>query len=572
MKTIMTRWPEGRPDTIDYPEVPVFEILDQTAARVPHRRAIVFAGMEMTFGELKQLSDRFAAALADMGVSPGDRVAIHMPNCPQFAVAYYGILKCGAIFTPISPLYTGREMEHQLKDSGATVLLSLDLIFSEEIKAAVANSDVKTIITTSLADCYTPVTLPTKLLGKLPVPDTIDFVELVAKYDPVPPEVTINPKEDLAHLAYTGGTTGPSKGCMITHYNVVVNVLQAAHWGAGGHFVIQDGRFEREPLPDYEPKDYEVPRDKGRAVCVVPWFHAMGAIGYLNLPIHGGVTQVVFPRLDEDQFLNAVEEYRATSLGGAPQLYIPLMNHPRIKEIDLSSIATIASGSAPLPLEIIEKIQAAISGGIVIEAYGMTECTMMATSNPPSRTDFKAGTVGLPVFDTKIKIIDPEGNELGVGEEGEICIKGPQVAQGYWNRPEESANTFRDGWVHSGDVGKIDEDGYLTIVDRIKDMVIYKGYNVYPRELEEVLFEHPDIIDAAVVAKPDAAGGEIPKAFVQKADGSTLTEQEIIDFAAERLAPYKKIREVTFVGELPRSGAGKVLKTELKKMVVKEAS
>ncbi len=567
MKTITTYWPEGRPESMEYPEVPVFEILEQTAARVPHRRAIVFGGMEMTFGELKDLSDRFAAALTARGVTKGDRVAIHMPNCPQFAVAYYGILKCGAVFTPVSPLYTARELGHQIRDAGARILLSLDLIYSDEIRETVADSEVETVITTSLADCYNPVTRPTKLIGKLPVPDTLDFADLLAQYDPASPAVSIDPRNDLAHLAYTGGTTGPSKGCMITHYNVVTNVLQVSHWGAGGRFVIAEGKFERELPNGYEPRDFEIPRDKGRAICVVPWFHAMGAIGYLNLPVYGGVTQVVFPRLDEEQFLNAIDEYRPTSLGGAPQLFIPLMNHPRLKEIDLSSIVNVASGSAPLPLEIIDRIRAAISDGIIIEAYGMTECTMMATANPPSRTDFKAGTVGLPVFDTEIKIIDSDGNELEVGEEGEICIKGPQVARGYWNRPEETANTFRDGWIHSGDVGKIDEDGYLTIVDRIKDMVIYKGYNVYPRELEEVLFEHPDIIDAAVIGKPDAAGGEIPVAFIRKAEEATLSEQEVMDFAAQRLAPYKKIRQIVFVAELPRSGAGKVLKTELKKQI-----
>lgn len=559
-------WPEGWPKSLNYPEIPVFEMLDQTAARVPNRRAIVFGGMELTYGELKQLVDRFAAALTDLNVKKGDRVAVHLPNCPQFAIAYYGLLKTGAVYTPLSPMLSPREAKHQLIDSGAETLVSLDLLYPG-IQEVVGESNVRTVITTSIADCYTPIISPTKLLGKFPVPDTLDMVELLKKYEPLQTAVEIDPKTDLAHIAYTGGTTGLSKGVMLPHYNVVANTLQFACWANGAQTEYKDGVLNYTFPPGVDPQDRLVVRDQETSLVVVPWFHAMGTVGYLNNPVVSGITMIVFPRFDAVEYIEAIVKYNATMLGGAPQLYIPLINLPDFEKYDLTGVKFAVSGAAPLPLVVLEKLQNAFSGAL-LEAYGLTEVSMGAAANPPEKGKIKAGSVGLPVFDTELKTIDiATGEDLPSGEEGEICIKGPQVMTGYWNRPEATADVLADGWLKTGDIGREDEDGYFYITDRKKDMIIYKGYNVYPRELEEVVFEHPAVRQCAVVGKSDPVGGEIPVAFIELHEGADATEENIMDYVNGQVAPYKKIREVYFMDAIPVSAAGKVLRKELREQV-----
>ncbi|MBI9077995.1 MAG: long-chain fatty acid--CoA ligase [Desulfatibacillum sp.] len=561
-------WPDGWPQTLNYPPVPVFKLMDQTAARVPDRLAIIFGGMELTYSELKNLCDRFANALVSLGVGKGDMVAIHLPNCPQFAIAYYGTLKTGAAFTPVSPLLSSKEVEHQLNDSGAKVFISLDLLYPG-VAEAVAKTSVKNVITTSIADCYNAIIQPLKPLGKYPAVGTLDMAELLAKYLPDPLEVEIDVEKDLAHLAYTGGTTGVSKGVMLTHRNVLCNVLQFACWFAGAQLGREeDGTFGPVYPPGVDPKtDRIAAPDAETLLVVVPWFHAMGTVAYLNNPIYGGTTMVVFPRFDPVEYITAIGKYKATSLGGAPQLYVPLVNLPNFKDYDLSSIKMAGSGAAPLPVPVLNQLEESFSG-IILEAYGLTEVSMGATSNPPIKGSTKAGSVGLPIFDTEVIIANPAtGAELPLGEEGEVCIKGPQVMQGYWNRPEATADVLKDGWLRTGDIGRMDEDGFLFITDRIKDLIIYKGYNVYPRQLEEVLYDHPAVENAAVVGKKDPDVGELPIAFIQLRAGMKATEQEIIEFTNSRVAAYKKLRGIVFVGEIPVSGAGKVLKRELRKQL-----
>lgn len=558
-------WPPQWPKNLNYPDRPVHMFLEDTAQRVPNRIAIHFGGMVLTYGELKALVDRFATALAGLGIQKGERFAIHLPNMPQFAIAYYAVMKIGAVFTPLSPLLSPREITHQLNDSGAKNLLSLDLLYPG-IASVIPESPIERIITTSIGDCYNAVIAPLKPIGKLPVPDTMDMAELIKNNQPAPPAVEINVNKDLAHVAYTGGTTGVSKGVMLTHKNVVSNTLQFGCWLNGAQLDIQKDRVVLIYPEGVDPeKDRPVVRDKEIALVVVPWFHAMGTIGYLNQMVSGGTTMVVFPRFDPLEYIEAVNKFSATTLGGAPQLYVPLVNMPGFEKYDLSKIKLIASGAAPLPLTVLDSMRKSFSKSVVIEAYGLTECSMGATANPPIPELTKIGSVGMPVFDTECKVVDPNtGAELRPGQVGEICIKGPQVMSGYWNRPEATAEVLKDGWLYTGDIGKEDEDGYFFITDRIKDMIIYKGYNIYPRELEEVLFSHPAVEMCAVIGKPDVQAGEIPVAFVKLLAGQQAIAEELIEFVNKQVAAYKKLREVIFKDMIPVSAAGKVLKRELR--------
>ena len=562
-------WPEGWPRSLNYPEIPVHAFLDQTANRAPNRIAIIFGGMELTYAELKELSDRFAAALDHMGVQKGDRVAIHLPNMPQFAIAYYGAIRIGAVFTPLSPLLSPREVRHQLSDSGAETLISLDLLFPG-IQPIISETAIKRIITTSIADCYNAIIAPVKPLGKMEVPDTIDMAPLLKQHEPLEKEIPIDVKKDLVHLAYTGGTTGASKGVMLTHANVAANVLQYGNWASGSQVEWVDGVLKAVYPPGVDPKrDRIIARDQETALVVVPWFHAMGTVGYLNAQVYGGNTMVVFPRFDPREYLDAVVKYRATMLGGAPQLFIPLINLPDFDSYDLSSIKIAASGAAPLAMPVLEKMLDAFTDGVVQEGWGLTECSMGATANPPDREAIRPGSVGLPVYDTECKVIDAAtGKDLPPGSEGELCIRGPQVMQGYWKRPEASAEILKDGWLLTGDIGHEDEDGFIYITDRKKDMIIYKGYNVYPRELEEVIFEHPAVQQCAVVGKPDLDTGEYPVAFVELKQGAQATREEIMEHTNTQIGHYKKIRDVVFMETIPVSGAGKVLKRDLREHLI----
>jgi long-chain acyl-CoA synthetase len=524
--------------------------------------------MELTYGELKGLSDRFSAALDDMGVRKGDCVAIHLPNMPQFAIAYYGAIRLGAVFTPLSPLLSPREAAYQLNDSGAETLISLDLVFPG-IQSIIPETAVKRVITTSIADCYNAIIAPLKPLEKIDVPDTIDMAPLLKQYQPFDREVEINVKKDLVHLAYTGGTTGVSKGVMLTHFNVVANVIQFVSWPSGAQVEMVDGVVKQVFPPGVDPiKDRLVARDQETALVVVPWFHAMGTVGFLNTVICGGTTMVVFPRFEATEYLDAVAKYKPTALGGAPQLFIPLINHPDFDSYDLSGIKIAASGAAPLAMSVLDKMLDAFSGGVVQEAWGLTECTMGATANPPDRKAIRQGSVGIPVFDTECKVIDTAtGEDLPPGSEGELCIRGPQVMQGYWKKPEATAEVLKDGWLLTGDIGREDEDGFFYITDRKKDLIIYKGYNVYPREIEELIFKHPAVQQCAVVGKLELETGEAPVAFVELKQGAEATSEEIMEYINPQVAHYKKIREVIFMDAIPVSVAGKVLKKDLRELL-----
>lgn len=558
-------WPKDWPKTLSYPEVPAHAFLDQSADRVPNRIAIIFEGMELTFSELRELSNRFAGALHALGVSKGDRVAIHLPNCPQFVIAYYGILKVGAVFTPLSPHLVDREALAQLNDSGAETLISLDTLFPS-IQSIIPETRVKQVVTTSFADCYSDINAVVKPVKKVEQPDKLDMISLLKKHEANFPDISFDVHEDLAHIGYTGGTTGIPKGVMVTHYNVVVNVLQNACWVHGAGIEVVDGVLQLVYPPGVDPaRDRIVCQDREMALAVIPFFHAFGIILNLNMHIFNGTTLVIHSLFDPGEVLESIVKHKISLIAGSPQLFIPLTNFSDFTSYDLSSIKLANLGAAPASPTLLDRLKEAFSNGVIAEGFGMTECTVGAIVNPPIPSLTRIGSIGLPFPDTECRMVDlVTGEPLPVGEEGELCIRGPQIMKGYWNKPDETAATLKDGWLHTGDVGREDEDGYFYITDRLKDMIIYKGYNVYPAELEAILSSHPAVQRCAVVGKPHSEFGEIPVAFVELKAGESATREKLIEYTNAQVAHYKKLRDVIFMDPIPVSPAGKILKRDLR--------
>ena len=559
-------WPKCNPRSLNYPEIPVFQILRSTAARLPFRIAIIFDSLEITYSELLALCERFANALAGLGVKKGDRVAIHLPNSPQFAVAYYATLMNGAIFTPCSPLMVEREMEYQLNDAGAETIITLDLFYPTVMKA-VPKTKVKNVIVAAIPDIFPPLLTAIKPpLVKKEFAGTLDFTSLLKAHEPKAPEVTIEPKKDLAHLAYTGGTTGVSKGVMLTHFNVVANVLQVGYWSGGGDVSYKDGILDVVRMEGDRAEDHLIPFGKGKALVVVPWFHAMGTVGYLNNLILSGMTMVVFPRFDPGQYLQAIEKYEANTIGGAPQLFIPLVNHPDFKKYNLSSIRLVASGAAPLPVPVLNQMLQNFSG-VVAEGYGLTEVSMASNLNPPYRDGVKAGSVGTapPGYGNQNRGLGNGNPGLAPGEVGEVCIKGPQVMQGYWNKPEETKDiSATAGYTPGTSAARTRKDIFTSWTARrtcssTRDTTFTRG---------TWKSSWPSIrrcSSARWWGRRDLEAGEIPVAFVVLKQGTSATAEELMEYCGQNVSAYKKIRQIIFKPQLPVSGAGKILKTELRK-------
>jgi len=538
--------PPGLPAHLDYPLTDIGAILRGAAIRYGERVAFHHDGAELTYTELLARAAQVANGLHAHGIGDDDVVAVHMPNCLDYPAVYYGILLAGAVFTPANPLLPPEDLAFQLTDSGAAAVVTWGL--AAQVLAAVRDRLPARLIVTVDAELPDAVPLPALREGQ---PDT-------------PPAVTIDPATHLAHLAYTGGTTGRSKGVELTHRHVVTNVLQTACWSSGSVPVLtEDGDLLLDQIGSAQ--DWPTRHGSGVMVNLTPWFHAMGVIGYLSVPLLAGFTIVIHQRFEPGAFLADLERFHATMIGGAPPVFAALMRHPDFTSRDLSAIRGLSSGAAPLPLPVLDALQGRFPDALIGEGYGLTEVTMMATANPSWRSGVrKAGTVGVAAYDTEVRVVDLDGAPLPTGERGEVCIRGPQVMQGYLHRPEATAEVLSDGWLRTGDIGTFDTDGYLSIVDRAKDMLLYKGYNVFPRELEELLHAHPAVAGAAVVGRPDAEVGELPVAFVVLVPGAAVTAAELQENVNTQVVPYKKLREVHLVAAIPVSAAGKVLRRELR--------
>ncbi len=547
-KPWLKHYEEGVPPEVEIPDIPLFGILDRTAAKYPAHVALSFMGATVTYRELLAQANAFAAAMAALGVKKGDRVAIHLPNCPQFVVAYYGILKAGGIIVPCNPLYVEREMESQLNNSGAEVIITLSRFYPLIAKIR-DKTRLRHVISTNIKE-YFPGKL--KLLftlfkekkdgHRVEVPrdgKTHQFADLLKTHaGSAPPKVEINPADDLAVLMYTGGTTGVPKGAMLTHRNLLANACQTAGW------------FTRL-------------KEGGESVLtVLPLFHSYGMTTCLNLGIMSGAKLILQPQFVLKDVLATIHTQKPTLFPGVPTMYVAINNYPEISKYDLRSITACISGAAALPVEVQTKFEA-LTGGRLVEGYGLSEASPVTHSNPLFGNR-KAGSIGLPFPNTTAKIVDIEtGEDLPLGEIGELAVTGPQIMKGYWNNPEETALMLRGEWLYTGDIARMDDEGYFYIVDRKKDMIIAGGYNIYPREVEEVLYTHPKVQEAAVASVPDAYRGETVKAFIVLKAGETATPEEIIEFCKGKMAKYKLPTKVEFREALPKTLIGKILRRVL---------
>jgi long-chain acyl-CoA synthetase len=546
------------PKTLEpYPHESLFAILEAATGRHPDLPALAWFGAHMPYGELLEEVERCSAMLAGLGVAKGDRVALIVPNSPPYVIAYYAAQRIGAIAVGNNPLYTKREMEHQLRDAEPKVVLVADLLYADFADILATLKDCTTIVT-RLND-YMP--LVKKLLAPVavfrkqqraagkpwpPVPkgaDVLRWNDVMRRRDPIPPVATVDPRADPAVLIYTGGTTGIAKGAMLSHDNITANARQATAWISG----IEDG--------------------KDSMLAALPFFHSYGMLA-MNVAMLNAMKLIPVPNpRDLHMVLELIAKEHATIFPGVPRLYIAVNEHPQTPKFDLKSIKACVSGAAPLPMAVAKEFERVTQGGQLVEGYGLTECSPVTHANPFNGVR-KPGHIGLPIPDTDVRImsLDDPDKEMTQGEAGELCIKGPQVMLGYWKRPEESALMIRNGWLHSGDVAVMDDQGYFKIVDRLKDMILVSGFNVYPNEVEDVLYQHPAISKCAVIGVPDDRTGERVKVFVVLKEGASLTEGELIAWCRDPeqgLTGYRVPHEVEFRDVLPETMVGKVLRRVL---------
>ncbi|MDQ0256451.1 long-chain acyl-CoA synthetase [Evansella vedderi] len=543
----LQQYPDEIPHKINYEEKPLQEYLKDAATEEPQKTLLHFMGKEMTFGEVYEGALKFANALKDLGVVQGDRVAIMLPNTPQSVICYYGALFVGAIVVQTNPLYVERELEHQMVDSEAKVIVCLDLLYPRVMNVK-NKTKLEHVIVTEVKD-FLP--FPKNLIypyiqkknygfkvevnyqGK-----THSFVELLRSSAAEEISLEIDVKKDLALLQYTGGTTGVAKGVMLTHYNLVVNTTQCIKWM------------------------YKIDHGNEVILCALPFFHVYGMTVGMNFSVMDRSKMVILPRFDTKQVLQAIEKQKVTIFPGAPTMYIGLINDKNVRKYDLTSVEVCISGSAPLPIEVQERFEK-LTGGKLSEGFGLTEASPVTHFNlmwgkRPS------GSIGVPWPDTDVVILSAEtGEPAPPGQIGELIIRGPQVMKGYWNRPEDTEAAFRGEWLLTGDMGYMDEDGFFYIVDRKKDMIIAGGFNIYPREVEEVLYEHEAIQEAVVIGIPDTYRGETAKAFIVLKEGCQLSEEQLDSFCRKHLSAYKVPKAYEFRKELPKTMVGKVLRRAL---------
>ena len=561
-------WPEGVAREITGYEKPLFSILDETAEEYPNQVYTIFNDATRTYAQVKDTADRIANFLVSRGIQKGDRVAIFLPNLPHYPAIFFGILKAGAVCVTCNPLYTANELNYQLNDAGAKVVFCMDHPqFYPTTVEAVQGTGVESVVICGVKSYLPKVkAILGGLLGKIPKaakyePGHLFFDDVVASAKPEPPAVEINPTEDLALIIYTGGTTGVPKGAALAHSNFTYNLAVLYEWG----------RFVHQPGASPEPM-----RKGGfhTYLGVLPWYHSFGmTVAMMSTCATGSkLICVPDPRAGDPPFtevLKLVQKHKPTIMPAVPTIFVAFANHAHLDDYDLTSLMGCFSGGAPLPPEVCKRFEEK-TGAVIFEGYGLSETAPVATSNPTNTDQRKIGTIGFPVPGTDVKILDIESAtaEMPKGEDGEVAICGPQVMRGYWNKPEEDAKVFReiDGkrYFLTGDIGHADEDGYLMITDRKKDMIIVGGFNVYPRDVEDILFQHPKVGLAAVVGVPDAKSGEIVKAYIQLKPGETANEEEILEFCKENMAGYKRPKVIEFRDELPVSNVGKVLRRVLR--------
>jgi len=541
-------YPEEIPHQLEYGDKPIQQYLTETAEKHPHKFAVHFMGKELTFKEVYESSMKLANYLKQIGIQQGDRVAIMLPNTPQSVISYFGVLYAGGVVVQTNPLYTERELSYQMNDSEAKAIITLDILFPR-VSKVMSETKLEHIIVTAIKDYLPfPKNMIYPFIQKKQYGFSVKvehkenhhlFTEILKQSNADLIDVQVNIEEDIALLQYTGGTTGFPKGVMLTHKNLVANVKMCDVWL------------------------YKTKKGEEVVLGILPFFHVYGMTAVMLLSLINANKMVLLPKFDVETTLKTIQKTKVTLFPGAPTIYVGILNHPDVKKYDLSSVKACISGSAPLPVEVQDRFEK-VTGGKLVEGYGLTESSPVTHANFLWDRPRKKGSIGVPWPDTDAAIISMEtGEHLGPNEIGELIVKGPQVMKGYWNRPEETEQTLKDGWLHTGDLGYMDEEGYFYIVDRKKDMVIAGGYNIYPREVEEVLYEHPSIQEAVVAGVPDPYRGETVKAYVVLKEGTSVTEEELNEFVRKHLAAYKVPRLYEFRKELPKTAVGKILRRAL---------
>lgn len=534
---------EQVPVSVDYPDQTGYELFQEAVTNNPSGVATIFFGAKISYRKLDDLVNRFASALAAIGVKTGDRVALVLPNLPAYPIAHFAILKLGGVLVPTNPLYVERELEYQLSNSGAETVVVLDQLYSR-LERIRSNTAVKRVVLVRVADF-----LPW-LLGKFyrfknrsgvrsnPERQVYTYRDLMKQPLPPVPVAKVSSDSD-AILLYTGGTTGVSKGAVLTHRNLVVNVYQIKKW----LWSIQEGK---EVL-----------------LCVLPFFHSYGMTTGMHLAVVSRSTMLLVPRFELADVIKQIRKHNPTIFCAVPSMYNAINRYSRINNSDLASIRLCISGGAALP-EAVQKKFEELTGGKLVEGYGLSEMSPVALVNP-THGHRKIGTIGVPISDTEAMVVDPEtGERAPVGSIGELALKGPQVMRCYWKMPEETEQVLRGGWLYTGDLAISDEEGFFSIVDRKKDVVISAGMNIYPREVEEVLHQHPKILEVAVVGVPSLVREEVIKAYIVLVEGQKLEREELVQFCSDKLSKYKIPRKIELVPELPKSAMGKILKRVLK--------
>ncbi len=539
-------YPKGVPAELAFDETVMPEILTKTAGRFPDRDALIFMGTRIAYRELDALVNRFARALTSLGVAKGDKVAMLLPNVPQIVIADYATFRIGGAVVMNNPLYTEHELAYQLNDSDSKVLVTLDMLFPMAMKLK-ATTKLEHVVICRIGDYLPEALKPLFPPAEFEKQEGVHlFMDLLNAQSDAPVANAAG-WDDVGALMYTGGTTGVSKGVMLTHANISRNTQQLRYWFP----TLKDGEESM--------------------LAIFPFFHSAGWTGMQNMCILAGWTDILVPKPEPDAIVYLLENFKPSLLPGVPTVYIGLLNNEKFRKLDFSFLKAFMAGAAPLAVETIKQLKA-LKDVPIINVYGLTEICPMGTATPWGGNE-KPGTVGVPLPSTDLKIADlaTGTQEMENGKEGEICFKGPQVMKGYYKRPEETAIALKDGWLYTGDIGFLDADGYLTIVDRKKDLIVASGYNIYPKEIDELLMEHPKVMEVCTIGVPDAYRGETVKTFVVVRPGQTMTADEVTAFCKERLAPYKVPKLIAFIDALPKSTVGKILRRELREMEAKKA-